>query len=111
MGQCEGRIKKLRDEDTRMLKILSKQRAQRNWDKVRKFVMYTWGPSNLDPTYRSGKWSEGSMMDSLHGSFHKRRKPIRRANSNASKPKKVPADMGAIDIERVGEMQQSSSSR
>jgi hypothetical protein len=32
--QCEGRVTKLRDEDTRMLKILSKQRAQRNWDKV-----------------------------------------------------------------------------
>ncbi|XP_062206953.1 uncharacterized protein LOC133908799 [Phragmites australis] len=111
MGQCEGRIKKLRDEDTRMLKILSKQRAQRNWDKVRKFVMYTWGPSNLDPTDRSGKWPEGSMMDSLHESFHKRRKPIRRATLSASKPKGVAADMGEIDIERVGEMQQSSSSR
>ncbi|GJN31488.1 hypothetical protein PR202_gb19895 [Eleusine coracana subsp. coracana] len=35
MAQCEARIKKLRDEDTRMLKILSKQRAQRNWDKVK----------------------------------------------------------------------------
>ncbi|KAL5680366.1 hypothetical protein ACJX0J_006751, partial [Zea mays] len=33
MSQCEARIKKLRDEDTRMLKILSKRRAQRNWDK------------------------------------------------------------------------------
>ncbi|KAJ1283054.1 hypothetical protein BS78_03G098600 [Paspalum vaginatum] len=109
MSQCEGRIKKLRDEDTRMLKILSKQRAQRNWNKVRKFVMYTWGPSNLDPTDRSGKWPEASVMDSLHGSFHKRRKPARRATSNASKPKN-PADM-AIEIERVGEMQQPSSSR
>ncbi|PUZ57548.1 hypothetical protein GQ55_5G441200 [Panicum hallii var. hallii] len=109
MAQCEGRIKKLRDEDTRMLKILSKQRAQRNWNKVRKFVMYTWGPSNLDPTDRSGKWPEGSVMDSLHGSFHKRRKPIRRGTSNGSKPKK-PADM-AIEIERVGEIQKPSSSR
>ncbi|CAL4964538.1 unnamed protein product [Urochloa decumbens] len=109
MAQCEGRIKKLRDEDTRMLKILSKQRAQRNWNKVRKFVMYTWGPSNLDPTDRSGKWPEGSVMDSLHGSFHKRRKPIRRGTSNGSKPKK-PADM-TIEIERVGEVQQPSSSR
>lgn len=109
MSQCEGRIKRLRDEDTRMLKILSKQRAQRNWSKVRKFVMYTWGPSNLDPNDRSGKWPEGSVMDSLHGSFHKRRKSIRRGTSNGSKPKK-PADM-AIEIERVGEIQQPSSSR
>ncbi|EES02670.1 hypothetical protein BDA96_03G114100 [Sorghum bicolor] len=113
MAQCEGRIKKLRDEDTRMLNILSKQRAQRNWNKVRKFVMYTWGPSNLDPTDRSGKWPEGSVMDSLHGSFHKRRKPIRRGASNGSKPNK-PGDMvphHAVEIERVGEIQQSSNSR
>ncbi|AQK89700.1 uncharacterized protein [Zea mays] len=109
MAQCEGRIKKLRDEDTRMLKILSKQRAQRNWNKVRKFVMYTWGPSNLDPTDRSGKWPEGSVMDSIHGSFHKIRKPTRRGTSNGSKPKE-PADM-AVEIERVGETQQPSSSR
>uniref|UniRef100_A0ACD5UNI5 Uncharacterized protein n=3 Tax=Avena sativa TaxID=4498 RepID=A0ACD5UNI5_AVESA len=47
MAQCEARIKKLRDEDTRMLKILSKRRAQQNWDKVRKFVLYTWCPSGL----------------------------------------------------------------
>ncbi|CAL4939434.1 unnamed protein product [Urochloa decumbens] len=60
MAQCEGRIKKLRDEDTRMLNILSKRRARRNWDKVRKYVMYTWCSSNLDPTDRSGKQPEAS---------------------------------------------------
>jgi len=54
--------------------------------------MYTWGPSNLDPTDRSGKWPEGSVMDSLHGSFHKTRKPMRRGASNGSKPNK-PGDM------------------
>jgi hypothetical protein len=75
-----------------MLKILRKRRAQQNWDKVRKFVMYTWGPSNLDPSDRSGKWPESSVMDSLHGSFHKKRKPIRRATSNGNKPKRNPAD-------------------
>uniref|UniRef100_A0A0D9UVP8 Uncharacterized protein n=1 Tax=Leersia perrieri TaxID=77586 RepID=A0A0D9UVP8_9ORYZ len=110
MAQCEARIKKLRDEDSRMLKILRKRRARQNWDKVRKFVMYTWGPSNLDPSDRSGKWPEGSVMDSLHGSFHKKRKPNRRSNSNRNKPRD-PADAGVIDIERVGEMQQSNSSR
>ncbi|KAK3147231.1 hypothetical protein QOZ80_3BG0279790 [Eleusine coracana subsp. coracana] len=111
MAQCEARIKKLRDEDTRMLKILSKQRAQRNWDKVRKFVMYTWGPSNLDPTDRSGKQNEGSVMDSLHRPFHKRREPVRQTKSDANGSRRVPADMGAIDIEQDGEMQQPSSSR
>jgi hypothetical protein len=37
--QCEGRIKKLHDEDTRMLKILSKQCAQRNWNKVKHILI------------------------------------------------------------------------
>uniref|UniRef100_A0A453E1K6 Uncharacterized protein n=1 Tax=Aegilops tauschii subsp. strangulata TaxID=200361 RepID=A0A453E1K6_AEGTS len=102
MAQCEARIKKLRNEDTRMLKILSKRRAQQNWDKVRKFVMYTWGPSNLDPTDRSGKWPEASMMDSLHESFHKKRKPTRRATSIATRTMRDHPDVGSIDIERAG---------
>lgn len=105
MAQCEARIKKLRNEDTRMLKILSKRRAQQNWDKVRKFVMYTWGPSNLDPSDRSGKLPEASMMDSLHESFHKKRKPTRRATSIATRTMRDHADVGSIDIERAGEMQ------
>ncbi|VAH57175.1 unnamed protein product [Triticum turgidum subsp. durum] len=102
MAQCEARIKKLRNEDTRMLKILSKRRAQQNWDKVRKFVMYTWGPSNLDPSDRSGKYPEASMMDSLHESFHKKRKPTRRATSIATRTMRDHPDVGAIDIERAG---------
>lgn len=40
--QCEARIKKLRNEDTRMLKILSKRRAQQNWDKVKHFLVQRW---------------------------------------------------------------------
>ncbi|KAJ0971916.1 hypothetical protein J5N97_019875 [Dioscorea zingiberensis] len=48
LWQCEGRFKKLRYEDSVMRDIRSRRRAQRNWDKLRKFVMYTWGPSNLD---------------------------------------------------------------
>jgi len=105
MTQCEARIKKLRNEDTRMLKVLSKRRARQNWDKVRKYVMYTWGPSNLDPTDKSGQQPEGSVMDSLHRSFHKRREPIRQATSGVSRPNKAPADMGATDIEGAAEMQ------
>jgi hypothetical protein len=62
MAQCEARIKKLHEEDTRMLKILSKRRAQRNWDKVRKFVMYTWGLSSLDPSDRTGQQPEGTGL-------------------------------------------------
>uniref|UniRef100_A0A7N0RD40 Transmembrane protein n=1 Tax=Kalanchoe fedtschenkoi TaxID=63787 RepID=A0A7N0RD40_KALFE len=40
--QCEYRIKRLRNEDSNLRKIRSRLRAQRHWDKLRKYVMYTW---------------------------------------------------------------------
>ncbi|KAJ4748731.1 hypothetical protein LUZ62_083136 [Rhynchospora pubera] len=74
LTQCETRILKLRNEDSMMRTIISRRRAHKNWDKVRKFVMYTWGPSNLDPTDKSGKLPEKSMIESLHGFGSLRRK-------------------------------------
>ncbi|WVZ56959.1 hypothetical protein U9M48_007417 [Paspalum notatum var. saurae] len=106
MAQCEARIKKLRDEDTKMLKILSKRRARQNWDKVRKFVMYTWGPSNLNPTDRSGQQPEGSCIESFT-----REETIRRATSDVNGPSRVPANMGAIVIKRDEEAEQPNSPR
>jgi hypothetical protein len=54
--------------------------------------MYTWGPSYLDPTDRSGKQPEGSVMDSLHRPFHKRRELVRRTKSDVNESRRVPAD-------------------
>ncbi|KAG0461096.1 hypothetical protein HPP92_021393 [Vanilla planifolia] len=46
--QCEARVKKLRNEDSVMRQIRCQRRAQLNWQKLRKYVMYTWPSSNLD---------------------------------------------------------------
>ncbi|OEL16812.1 Receptor-like protein 2 [Dichanthelium oligosanthes] len=47
----------------------------------------------LDPTDRSGKQPEVSVMNSLLRTFHKRTEPIRGANSDVNRPNSVPADM------------------
>lgn len=65
--QCEARCKKLRNEDTVMRNIRSQRRAKRNWDKVRKFVMYTWGPSNLDVENNGSKQRGGTKMETCCG--------------------------------------------
>ncbi|KAE8691121.1 Single-stranded nucleic acid binding R3H protein, putative isoform 1 [Hibiscus syriacus] len=46
--QCEFRIKRLRNEDSILRNIRSRRKAQEHWDKVRKYVMYTWNCRTLD---------------------------------------------------------------
>lgn len=71
MQQCEARLKKLRDEDRVMRAIRSRLRAQKNWDKLRKYVVYTWGPNNMDGKDTNEK-QHGSLIDSCCvGSMHK----------------------------------------
>ncbi|KAM0940884.1 hypothetical protein DsansV1_C18g0154981 [Dioscorea sansibarensis] len=85
LWQCEGRYKKLRYEDSVMREIKSRRRAQRNWNKLRKFVMYTWGPSNLDGNGMTNKGKGKCSVDNFCGidSLHKRKQP-RRKDSNCS---------------------------
>ncbi|KMT13702.1 hypothetical protein BVRB_4g080840 [Beta vulgaris subsp. vulgaris] len=45
--QCEYRVKRLRNEDQVFRNIRSRCKAKAHWDKLRKYVMYTWGPSSL----------------------------------------------------------------
>ncbi|KAG7020961.1 hypothetical protein SDJN02_17649 [Cucurbita argyrosperma subsp. argyrosperma] len=45
--QFEYRIKKLRNEDSVMRKIRNRRKAQEHWNKLRKYVMYTWDCSTL----------------------------------------------------------------
>lgn len=45
--QCEYRVKRLRNEDQVFRNIRSRHKAQDHWDKLRKYVMYTWGPRSL----------------------------------------------------------------
>ncbi|GLT95485.1 hypothetical protein SLE2022_131650 [Rubroshorea leprosula] len=46
--QFEYRIKKLRNEDTVLRGIRNRRKAQEHWDKLRKYVMYTWGSSIMN---------------------------------------------------------------
>ncbi|KAM7270346.1 hypothetical protein ACFE04_029560 [Oxalis oulophora] len=41
--QCEYRIKRLRNEDSILRHIRNRHKAQKHWDTLRKYVMYTWG--------------------------------------------------------------------
>ncbi|CAK9168393.1 unnamed protein product [Ilex paraguariensis] len=79
---CEYRIKKLRNEDNIMRKIRNRRKAQERWDKLRKYVRYTWGCSSVDDDYSNaikGASCSGVMINSFHsnGSSFKQRKQKR----------------------------------
>ncbi|KAL0382551.1 UNVERIFIED_CONTAM: protein TRIGALACTOSYLDIACYLGLYCEROL 3, chloroplastic [Sesamum calycinum] len=75
--QCEYRIKRLRKEDSIMRMIRSRRKALERWDKLRKYVRYTWGSCSLeDPKSEpSEACCTGVMKKSLPqtGSSHRRR--------------------------------------
>ncbi|XP_060183538.1 uncharacterized protein LOC132613514 [Lycium barbarum] len=66
--QCEYRIKKLRNEDSVMRKVRSRRKAQDCWDKLRKYVMYTYAPNQLEEVYdmRNDGCCTGVKMESVH---------------------------------------------
>lgn len=53
--QCEFRMKKLRTEDSIMHGIRNRRKALARWDKLRKYVRYTWGSSAVDNEYNNIK--------------------------------------------------------
>ncbi|KAL2941618.1 CD97 antigen [Bienertia sinuspersici] len=58
--QCEYRVKRLRKEDQVFRNIRSRRKAKDHWDKLRKYVMYTWGPSSLlEDNYNYNYSSDG----------------------------------------------------
>ncbi|KAL1807977.1 hypothetical protein ACET3Z_024967 [Daucus carota] len=80
--QCEYRVKKLRNEDTVMRNIRSREKAKKNWNKLRKYVKYTWNCSSLDDNYKSldtDVCCTGMKMNSSHKeiSSRKQRAPIK----------------------------------
>ncbi|KAH6804816.1 transmembrane protein [Perilla frutescens var. frutescens] len=66
--QCEYRITRLRYEDTIMKNIRNRRKAQDRWDKLRKYVRYTWGSCSLDDSRTEQNMASctGVMMKSLH---------------------------------------------
>ncbi|KAL6278959.1 hypothetical protein ACE6H2_022560 [Prunus campanulata] len=73
--QCEFRIKKLRNEDSVLRKIRNRRKAQEHWDKLRKYVMYTWGCKALNESEKKGSGCIGFNIQSVrrNGSSHKQR--------------------------------------
>ncbi|KAL8166265.1 hypothetical protein V2J09_007764 [Rumex salicifolius] len=78
--QCEYRIKRLRNEDQMLRSIRSRRRAQDHWEKLRKYVIYTWGCKKLQEKYLYVKDNEccSKSMTNLFRmqsrSLHKKRK-------------------------------------
>ncbi|OAY75334.1 hypothetical protein ACMD2_11557 [Ananas comosus] len=107
--QCEARVKKLRNEDAVMRDIRTRRRAQKNWNKLRKFVMYTWGLNDLDPSIKSGNRTDRSIIASLScGRCLPREKSSSRMNSSLrlGKNNNIPTEESvgpdAVPVERVG---------
>ncbi|KGN61244.1 uncharacterized protein LOC101211303 [Cucumis sativus] len=77
--QFEYRIKRLRNEDSVMRKIRNRRKAQEHWNKLRKYVMYTWGCSALldgdynDPSKTSSCPNCIGQPSHKNGSSRKRR--------------------------------------
>ncbi|KAG6404730.1 hypothetical protein SASPL_136983 [Salvia splendens] len=75
--QCEYRIQRLRYEDTIMKNIRNRGKAQDHWEKLRKYVRYTWGACSLDDCKSELNQTSctGIMTKSLHHreSSHKQR--------------------------------------
>ncbi|CAM8960135.1 unnamed protein product [Rhodiola kirilowii] len=61
--QCEYRIKRLRNEDSNLRKIRTRLRAQRHWDKLRKYVMYTWDCRILEDVPETNSELTGCCTD------------------------------------------------
>ncbi|KAB5529723.1 hypothetical protein DKX38_019804 [Salix brachista] len=87
---CEYRVKRLRNEDVTMRQIRNRLKAREHWDKLRKYVMYTWGCKTLDNDYKRTKRGSSctgfiipsiSGNGSLHGSKSLRKKLQNREDS------------------------------
>ncbi|KAK6911267.1 hypothetical protein RJ641_023360, partial [Dillenia turbinata] len=80
--QCEYRIKRLRSEDSVLLRVRNRRKAQDRWDKLRKYVTYTWGSSNAELEYDDTKEKlccSGIKMETFNRNVSSRR---RRTNNH-----------------------------
>lgn len=97
--QFEYRIKKLRHEGNVMRNIRRRQKAQGHWDKLRKYVMYTWGPSTLDGNYNNARNDSCCIpVDSFHKSRSsvKRRKNFEPDTISFSTKTSLPTEQKAV---------------
>ncbi|KAA8538913.1 hypothetical protein F0562_025605 [Nyssa sinensis] len=99
--QCEYRIKKLRYEDSIMGMIRNRRKAQERWDKLRKYVMYTWGRGTLDDDYNNVSKEAccpGGMIESFrkNGSSCKRRQQNRMDSLSFNRKVNLPSEKKGI---------------
>ncbi|KAG8390761.1 hypothetical protein BUALT_Bualt01G0117100 [Buddleja alternifolia] len=99
--QCEYRIKRLRNEDSVMRSIRNRRKAQDRWEKLRKYVRFTWGSCSLDDNYGTESKDAGCtgvMMKSFNqsGSSHGRRPQKRMDAVSFSKKVTLPNEKKAV---------------
>lgn len=96
--QCESRIKKLQNEDSVMRDIRHKRRAQKHWNKLRKYVRYTWGRSNLSMRSGSSIRRGNSMTDSFCGigSLHRKKQTSGRYSNYPDKMRNIPDETNIL---------------
>ncbi|EHA8586995.1 hypothetical protein COCNU_scaffold001272G000010 [Cocos nucifera] len=87
-----------------MRNIRSRRRAQRNWDKLRKYVMYTWGPSNLDGNNTS---SRRYTLQGI-GSIRNKRKSSRNTPTLLDKNIGIPDETNVVPMAVLTERVKSS---
>ncbi|CAI0559564.1 unnamed protein product [Linum tenue] len=105
MVQCEYRIKKLRNEDRTMRNIRKRLKAQARWEKLRKYVIYTWGCSALDDDLRNNNNGESSCSfmlpsvnrnGSLHGGGSSKKRSKRLDSINFNRNAALPSEKNTI---------------
>ncbi|XP_021772374.1 uncharacterized protein LOC110736463 isoform X2 [Chenopodium quinoa] len=88
--QCEYRIKRLRNEDQVFRNIRSRRKAQDHWDKLRKYVMYTWGPSSLlEENYN---FSSNGCCDCAGGASHRKGESLHKRSRHESSLRAISFD-------------------
>ncbi|KAF6142783.1 hypothetical protein GIB67_007941 [Kingdonia uniflora] len=95
--QCEYRIKKLRNEDSVLRRTRNRKRALQRWNKLRRYVIYTWGWNHLDHDNTSNGEDQICCcveMKSLGGSrsLDKRRQHSRMDTISSNRKISLPID-------------------
>ncbi|KAJ0644798.1 hypothetical protein HanRHA438_Chr16g0759951 [Helianthus annuus] len=95
--QFEFRFKRFRREDKVMRRIRNRKKAQERWDKLRKYVVFTWGRGSLPHEDRNvvlTSCCSGILIKSNQngGSVSKRRQHIRKDTISFNKKVSVPDD-------------------
>ncbi|XP_073525988.1 uncharacterized protein [Phyllobates terribilis] len=71
--QCEYRFKRLCNEDQILRNIRSRRKAQDHWEKLRKYVIFTWGCKKLQKTYLHDVKDDECCSTSMTNLFRMRR--------------------------------------